>query len=289
MLAARDLISLRVLAGLSRPEMAVKLRLKYQQLLAYEQSEQAIGFYLALKWLWYCRLTTLPYFFRCCWQPEKLLEAADPRLVQYLRNRRFFLFQSCVYVVGIYLLNLMLLQLTQLPQARITNYVYIIVCLVVIWANKSNVNVTSLVAILVIVKFLESLIYPQLLPNLYAVQSFYFISDSAVTLLIALRPAICRKIANSLYKHNQNDRFYVTQADMLVGAIYMLYLVVSLLSIGEHVLRHLDHIGLPYSAWLNQHADFIWMNHTNIKLPLNMLEFVALLTTINWRLVKYRA
>ena len=289
MLAARDLIALRVLAGLSRSEMAVKLRLKYQQLLAYEQPEQAIGFSLALKWLWYCRLTTLPYFFRCCWQPEKLLEAADPQLVKYLQNRKLFLLQSFCYLVSLYLIYLLLLQYFDFSPWTAFTYIYLVVCVLVMAINKADVNITSLLVLLLLFRIVEVTVFPQLKMNIYLPQLFYFCIDALVTTLIAFRPAICRLITKGLNKPSQNDRFYVTQADMLVGAIYILYLPVSILMIGEHLLRHLDHIGLPYNAWLNQHARVIWSNHANIKFPLNLLEFVALLTTINWRLVKYRA
>lgn len=158
-------------------------------------------------------------------------------------------------------------------------YLYIVVCIYTLVSNWKIPNTASLIALLLTAKIIELSIYPLLPLNVYAPQAFYFLLDLSITFIIAFRPAICRKIEFLLTGKCVSDRYSITNADMLVGVIYFLYLFVSLLMIGEHLLRHLDHIGLEYSHWLNQNARVVWNNQATIKILLNVLEFVVILTT----------
>jgi len=164
-------------------------------------------------------------------------------------------------------------------QPNLHSYLYVSVCLFALIYNWKIPNTASLITLLLIVKVIELTIYPLLPLNVYIPQAFYLLLDLSVTIVIALRPAFCRYIELKVTGVCETQKYSITNADMLVGVIYFLYLFVSLLMIGEHLLRHLDHIGLEYSAWLNEHARVIWNNHINIKMPLNILEFVAIITT----------
>lgn len=184
-----------------------------------------------------------------------------------------FLAYSLFLILAVYL--------SDAHYASAYNYLYTAVCIFALISNWHFPNISSLIILLLIARFLEAIIFPHLgaTRDLYIIQSFYFFLDLSITIVIALRPAICRQLELRFRGKIPEGKYSITNADMLVGAIYFLYLFVALLSIGEHVLRHLDHIGLEYSPWLNEHARVVWSNHTFIKISLNILEFVAILTT----------
>lgn len=71
---------------------------------------------------------------------------------------------------------------------------------------------------------------------------------------------------------------------MLLGGVYTLYLLINLLALAEHIIRHLDDLGFPESAgyvsYLYENARFIYNVFPYLKHALNAVEFIAIWSTI---------
>ncbi|UAA40449.1 hypothetical protein KIH87_08985 [Paraneptunicella aestuarii] len=81
------------------------------------------------------------------------------------------------------------------------------------------------------------------------------------------------------------DKYVVTNADLIVGKIYITYCIINLLALLEHSLRHLDHFGFPkdasYTVYLYENFRLIWGHYELVKHSLNIVEFMAVFSTIS--------
>lgn len=91
---------------------------------------------------------------------------------------------------------------------------------------------------------------------------------------------MCRKVELVFTKCVDKGKYVITNADLFLGLLYSFYFVLNLLTLFEHSLRHLDDFGLTQSEWLYEKARFFWNNYEHIKLPLNILEFLIILSTV---------
>lgn len=121
-----------------------------------------------------------------------------------------FLAYSLFLILAVYLY--------EQPYAQ--NYLYGAVCIFALVANWQHVNTSSLIGLLLITKMLEIITLSHLKIDIYVIHSFYFALDLSVTLIIALRPALCRKAEHYLTGQPCDPKKYsITNADMLVGVI----------------------------------------------------------------------
>lgn len=88
-----------------------------------------------------------------------------------------------------------------------------------------------------------------------------------------------------LGKLDDPERFIVTNADLLVGKIYITYCIINLLAIVEHAFRHLDDFGFPsdaeYTIFLFNNMRVIWDYYEYVKHSLNFIEFIAVFATVS--------
>jgi hypothetical protein len=174
-----------------------------------------------------------------------------------------------------------LLAFTQLHSAAAVSTVFILACLYAIWEGRYNINITSLLFILLVGKIVELCVWQYIVDsNNYVIHSFYVVLDIIVGLLVGFRPALCRQVELQRTGQCEVKRYLVTNADMWVGTLYSFYVLFNILMLVEHSLRHLEDFGLAHSPWLYDNARWLWSNHAFIKLPLNMLEFIIILSTV---------
>lgn len=143
--------------------------------------------------------------------------------------------------------------------------------------SRYNINIASLVCILLVCKAIEWLIQPYI-----ADQSNYIIAgslsfiDISVILLILFRPALVRAVGTFSFEEEVKP----TIADQLVAFIYMLYLLINVAFFFEHALRHLEHFGLsedsPTTIYWYETARVVWHIYTPVKHTLNIFEFIVL-------------
>lgn len=166
--------------------------------------------------------------------------------------------------------------------------VFFATCLYSILVNRTHVNIVALLSILLVFKvvefgLLELTVHTR---NSYIIYSIYFLVDIPVIIAIALRVHLFRYFD---YKKNgqspEPDKYLVTNADLIVGKIYIMYCLINFLALAEHALRHLEDFGFPedasYTVYLYENARFIWSNFAFIKHFLNVLEFIAVFGTIS--------
>lgn len=155
--------------------------------------------------------------------------------------------------------------------------VFLSVCAYLLYRFNRNLNVSFVFLLLAGFKLLEYSVfdYAKNAGNFFLYPKWIFI-DLAVLLLLMFKAPLLRKCEPS-----QNENVYfVTRLDMLLGAIYLLHLSVNLLALAEHFLRHLDSFGLPVSneltAYLFENARFIYHIFPYVKHILNISEFLVI-------------
>lgn len=176
---------------------------------------------------------------------------------------------------------IVLLSLTQLHKPMFISLLFVFACLYAIWQNKAYSNVVSLLFILLIFKVIELVVWGYIEnSSIYAIHSFYLLLDIIVTLVVGFRPALCRQIDVWRTGGFDKARYVITNADLFVGVMYSFYALFNILMLIEHSLRHLEDFGLKPNLWLFEHARFLWSNHAMIKLPLNIIEFIIIYSTV---------
>lgn len=119
--------------------------------------------------------------------------------------------------------------------------------------------------------------------NNYVIFGSYFLIDLPVILLVAFRAPLSRFIDHKRYGEFDPERYCITNADLVIGKVYMIYCLINFLALAENGLRHLGDFGFDshsaIAVWLYNHARVIWIYYEYIKYPLNMLEFIAILST----------
>lgn len=166
---------------------------------------------------------------------------------------------------------------------------FIVACLYSIYQNRAFVNIVSLLCILLGVKLGELAIleFVRDTKSNYLIFSSFFLVDIPAIILIGLRVPLCRYIdylrsGKELY---DPDRFVVTNADLLVGKIYITYCIINLLALLEHAFRHLDDFGFPpdaqYTIYLFKNLRLIYEYYEYVKHSLNIIEFIAVFATVS--------
>ena len=166
--------------------------------------------------------------------------------------------------------------------------VFLFACCYSIFVNRAHVNIVSLLAILLLIKTAEFaiLFFVTGTKSNYIIFSSFFLIDVPAIILIALRTPLCRMIEYKLTGSIKDaDTYVVTNADLLVGKIYIIYCFINLLALIEHALRHLEHFGFPedapYTVYMYENFRLIWDNYEYLKHTLNFIEFVAVFATVS--------
>lgn len=166
--------------------------------------------------------------------------------------------------------------------------IFLLACVYSIFQNRHYANIVSLLLILLSVKTAELTIMSLVAEtnSNYVIFSSFFLVDVPAIILIALRVPICRYFD---FKRkgviDNGSKFVVTNADLLVGKIYITYCIINLLALVEHAFRHLEDFGFPadanYTIFLYENLRVIWENYEYIKHTLNIIEFIAVFATIS--------
>lgn len=171
---------------------------------------------------------------------------------------------------------------------RIFILLFLLACVYSIYQNRTFVNIVSLLLILLGVKTAELAILELIrdTKSNYLIFSSFFLVDIPAIVLIGLRVPMCRYIEyRKRGKLEDPDRFVVTNADLLVGKIYITYCIINLLALVEHAFRHLDDFGFPadagYTVFLFENFRVIWDYYEYVKHSLNFIEFVAVFATVS--------
>lgn len=166
---------------------------------------------------------------------------------------------------------------------------FITACIYSIYQNRAFVNIVSLLCILLTVKLGELAIleFVKETKSNYLIFSSFFLVDIPAIVLIGLRVPLFRYLDYLRFGKEQYepDRFVVTNADLLVGKIYITYVIINLLALAEHALRHLDDFGFPpdaqYTIYLYQNLRLIYEYYEYLKHSLNFIEFIAVFATVS--------
>ena len=293
MLTGADLKAFRELAGVSDTKMAHSVQLSMEQFQKFEQSHQIELGRLHIRWLWICTIYAVPNFLLKLVNPLFLTRAANEQVINRWQQKAPPGILLLLSLLPFYFIYLISSYYFAVPSYMAYSYVYCMLCLLVWVINRGSANISSILALLLLARLLEIAIIP-FFPQEAAYQQYYFSAlylalDSLMVIALTLRPALFRWLEYKILGSYDPDRFKVTQADLLLINIYLFYILIGVIMTVEYVLRHLDHIGLPYNQWLYENVRWFWYSYEYIKGFFNILEFVALLTTINWRLSRYQA
>jgi hypothetical protein len=159
-------------------------------------------------------------------------------------------------------------------------------CCYAIFENKMHINIVGLISIIMAMRVVEKLLWWLVVDaNNYIIFGSYFLIDLPVILLVAFRAPLSRFIEFKRFGEFDAQRYTITNADLVIGKVYMIYCLINLLALGENALRHLDDFGFDKSAdatvWLYNHARVIWSSYEYVKYMLNMIEFIAILSTVS--------
>jgi hypothetical protein len=183
---------------------------------------------------------------------------------------------------------LTLLALWQIANPATFALVFLVTCSYTIFLNREHINIVGLIAIIMLMKIVELPIgMGWLLPEAsnYAIFASYFLIDLPVILLVALRVPLSRFIDYKRFGDFDEHRYKITNADLVVGKIYIIYCLINLLALIENGLRHLGDFGFDSQSnvalWLYSNARIIWDHYEYLKHILNMFEFFAILTTVS--------
>lgn len=164
---------------------------------------------------------------------------------------------------------------------------YVIACCYGIYKNRHHVNISSLLGVILCAKLSEILLYSGIglmgTRNTYILLASDFLIDIPVVLLVLSRVLWLRAYDNSKYGTYCPDKYVPTNADLVIIKLYLIYILVNVLAIVEHSLRHLEYFGVPidhhWTQYLYENARFIYNNIEYIKNMLNIAELVAILST----------
>jgi hypothetical protein len=185
----------------------------------------------------------------------------------------------------------------------ITDGIFLGIGLIALAYSYKLVNIYSMILIITTMRVVEiGLRYTFGSINAYTYYLTYIAIDTAVIFLLVFKILVIH-IFRMRFTGNTNVKdLDITTADFILGAIYSMYLLLSLIAIGEHFIRHLDDIPIilngvyavvslvtpdsfadapELAAYLNEHeyTKFFYNKYKWLKLSLNMLEHIAILAT----------
>ncbi|TDF34563.1 hypothetical protein EYS14_24270 [Alteromonadaceae bacterium M269] len=169
------------------------------------------------------------------------------------------------------------------------------------------VNIYSVIIIITVMRILEiGLRYSFGTINAYTTYLTHTLIDIAVIILVVFKMPVIHYCRVTFKNNPYIDDLDITRADFLLGAIYVLYLILSVIMMTEHFIRHLDSVPFiltsvyalvstltPDDALMSRHifdapalatylannAQFFYNRYEWIKVPLNLLEHIAILAT----------
>lgn len=170
---------------------------------------------------------------------------------------------------------------TQLAETRLLDVIFVACGIFAFLSNRYEPNIYSLLIILICIRALEILIWIVVGThgnNAYIVFPTHVVLDSIALYAISVRNKVLAKWEFKLTGEITPHKYVFTNADYILSVIYKCYLLAAVLALGEHIIRHLDDFGLP-SEWSVPDLLYIHSAYAPIKLTLNMLEYVAILST----------
>lgn len=169
---------------------------------------------------------------------------------------------------------------SQIENYMIFNWLFILAAGLALSFNFRYINISSLLLIIMSLRLFEVLLWTAWdTSNNYIILPIYIVLDSTSLLLIYFRIPLLAKWEYFRRGKVQIDRYKITNADMILGIIYSAYLLLAILALVEHMLRHTEDFGLPASTWLYENARLVFNHYGYIKGTLNILEFATILAT----------
>lgn len=209
---------------------------------------------------------------------------------------RFFLTALAAIITYHYIGNLV-----------VTDAVFLGIGLIAMAYSYKFVNIYSMILIITLMRVIEIGLRDTFgMINAYTYYLTYAAIDIGVIFLLVFKMPLIHFFRVTLYNNSNIQDLNITTADFILGAIYSMYLILSLIMIGEHFIRHLDSVPLvlngvyaavratisnetlakaeinnelQMASYLSVHVKFFYNSYEWIKLPLNMLEHIAILAT----------
>lgn len=170
---------------------------------------------------------------------------------------------------------------------------YIAACVLVVLTNVRLANIVTLVSALAVVKAAEYLVFENFFDyfNAYALYATYVLTDLLLMLYIYFRVPIIRGVLESNGIEMDEEKWFITNADLLLALIQLLHVVVGALMLLEHLLRNLHDVYLPQLLkrvlpsesidtmvnWLSHNAMLVYNNFIFLELSITGLEFIVIL------------
>lgn len=147
------------------------------------------------------------------------------------------------------------------------------------YLNKHEPNISSLLFILAVFKGVEIAAWQNLpMINAYVAYPLTFLIDAGALYFILKRNELLTKWELKSKGSIDKGKYIYTNADYVLSLIYKVYILIIFLMFGEHLLRHLDHLGLP-PEWNLTNLMVIYENYTWVKRALNAAEYTVIIAT----------
>jgi hypothetical protein len=124
-------------------------------------------------------------------------------------------------------------------------YLISILAMLYIMVRRRDINTISLVIIILIPELTNLPIFPfnpSQFSNSYLQYSSFAIMNAMIVMFTWLRPKLLLKYGGSLIKDQQT--LHTTYQDVFIGVTYGLHTLFQVAYLLEHLIRHLDDIGL---------------------------------------------
>ncbi len=151
-----------------------------------------------------------------------------------------------------------------------TDVFFLISCIVAITFNLRYPNILSWVAIIMVMRLAEFLIFHVSFAEVLNYPLLHYAIQCTLDLLVII---LINKRSYYYYRFFPNakeDDFYYSVADTYLIGIYFLYLLIGALSIIESIIRRPERIGLP-AEWGNHNILFIYNNFEELKALVSIL------------------
>lgn len=172
-----------------------------------------------------------------------------------------------------------LILFNQIEHTQVKNLLFVACGLIAYFFNRYEPNISSLLVVLVVMRAAEILAWEHLnMRDAYVGYPVLIAVDSIALFLITNRNKILAKVEYKRTGQVTPYKYLYTNADYTLAMIYKIYLAITLLMFGEHLLRHLDDLGLP-EEWNFSDLLYVYNSSSFLKRALNIFEYVAILAT----------
>jgi hypothetical protein len=156
---------------------------------------------------------------------------------------------------------------------------YVVICVYSLIRIGWAINLSSVLGILILYKFLEWALFGFIHPmGNYVIYPTWIAVDLLVYFSLIWRAPAMRSLIPSM-----REEFCITNADIVLGGIHLVYCAISLLALIEHCLRHLDDFGFSPDSelviWFYENARLIYSAYPLLKTGLNGIELLAIFST----------